>query len=295
MYQPRGILPAVITPMHADGGIHEEALRAQIRRHQQSGVHGLFCLGTNGEFYALEEDEKIRVMEIVADENGHGLPLCAGVGCVTTAQTVRLAQRAQAIGVDAISVITPYFGQVGDAAMIEHCRTIARSVEVPVILYSIPMRTGNQITPAVLKALAGEPNIIAMKDSSGNFDLMLQYLEITDGAFPMLSGNDSLILSGLQAGAVGAIAATANLFPGKVSQIYELYQAGKIREAAQIQAGLRPIRSCFRLGNPNTVIKRAMELLGHPVGPVRAPFEGDYAAWDPVIEEVLARHYQGWS
>ena len=295
MYKPVGVLPAMVTPMHEDGRINEEELRAQVRRHQQSGVHGIFCLGTNGEFYAMDEAEKIRVMEIVVDENAHRLPICAGVGCVTTAQTVRLAERAQQIGVDALSVITPYFGQVSQPALIAHYRAVARSVDLPVILYNIPARTGVSIAYQTVETLAAISNIVGIKDSSGNFDNTLRYLECTGRTWNVLAGNDSLILSTLMAGGTGAIAATANLFPRRVSQIYEQFRAGNLQKATEIQDGLRAIRDCFQLGNPNTVIKHAANLLGHPVGPVRAPFGGDSALWTPAIQAVLDANYSDWN
>ncbi|MEG0742998.1 MAG: 4-hydroxy-tetrahydrodipicolinate synthase [Clostridia bacterium] len=294
MYKPTGILPAMVTPMHKDGSIDEESLCAQVRRHHQSGVHGIFVLGTNGEFYALQEEEKIRVMELTVKENAHKLPICAGIGCITTAQTISLAHKAQEIGVDALSVITPYFGMVSQKALTAHYLSVARNTDLPIILYNIPARTGVSISYQTLEALAKEPNIVAIKDSSGNFDNTLRYLECTDHQFHVLAGNDSLILSTLMAGGKGAIAATANLFPHQVSQIYESFQSGDIARATQIQNGLRAIRDCFALGNPNTVIKYTTNLLGHGVGPVREPFQGDSETWAAVIGKVLETNYSDW-
>ena len=295
MYTPHGVLTAMITPMLPDGGVDEAGLRAQVRRQCASGVHGIFCLGTNGEFYVFDESEKERIMRVVVEEAAGALPVIAGVGCVTTAQTVRLAQAAQEIGVDAVSVITPYFGQVADGGMIAHYRAVAQSTDLGVILYNIPARAGNAISPKVLETLAAVPNIIGIKDSSGNFDNTLRYLEVTGRAFPVLAGNDSLILSTLMAGGKGAIAATANLFPHKVSQIFDLFAASDIAGATEIQDGLRAIRNCFALGNPNTVVKRAVNLLGFPAGDVRAPFGGDYAQWDGKLSQVLHECYADWS
>lgn len=295
MYTPHGILVALVTPMLANGDVDEPNLRAQVRRQCASGVHGIFCLGTNGEFYVLSQEEKLNVIRIVTEEAAGRVPVVAGVGCVTTRETVRLAQAAQQIGVDALSVITPYFAQVSDDGMIAHYRAVAASTDLGVILYNIPARTGNAISARALEALAAVPNIVGVKDSSGNFDNTLRYLECTGRAFPVLAGNDSLILSTLMAGGKGAIAATANLFPHKVSQIYDRFMAGDVQGATQIQDGLRAIRNCFALGNPNTVVKHTVNLLGFPVGDVRAPFGGDYSQWDDKLRAVIAQSYSDWS
>jgi len=294
MYVPYGILPAIVTPMTDDEKIHEENLRKQVRRFLKTRVHGLFCLGTNGEFYVLSKEEKIQVMKAVVQEVNGKLPVCAGVGCITTAETVELAQAAQEAGVHAVSVITPFFGQVSDAALINHYKAVASSVDIGVILYNIPARTGCNISRQVVEKLASVNNIVGIKDSSGNFDTILQYLEVTGRQFPVLSGNDSLILYTLMAGGTGGVAGTANLFPNKIADIYNLYKQQKIDEARRIQDGIRPIRDCLRLGNPNSVIKRAVNLLGWDVGPVRKPFEGDYQQWDPILTDILKKHYRDW-
>ncbi len=295
MYVPHGILPAMITPMNADESLNLPALRRQTRRFLDSRVHGLFCLGTNGEFYSLSKEEKITVMQTVIDEVLGEKPVCVGVGCVTTADTVELAQTAQQLGAQAVSIITPYFGQVGQEELINHYKSVASNVDVSVILYNIPGRTGNFISPKTVEHLAKVPNIVAIKDSSGNFDNMLQYLEITAREFPVLSGNDSLILSALQAGGVGGIAGTANLFPNKVADIYNCFKDGDAKQATKIQDGIREIRKCLTLGNPNSVIKRAALLLGLETGPIRSPFGGDYEHWDKVLNKCLQTHYENWN
>lgn len=298
LYRPHGILVAMATPMKQDGALDLDYLREYTRRFLKSRVHGLFCLGTNGEFYALDREEKVAVMEVVLSEAKGKLPVCCGVGCVTTDDTVYLAQKAQELGADALSVITPYFGQVSEASLIEHYKSVAASVDIGVIMYNIPARTGCTITRRAVEKLAAVENIVGIKDSSGNFDQALQYLEATGREFPVMMGNDSLILYGLMAGASGGIAGCCNMFPNTMPQIYDLFMAGEVSRAMEIQDGLRPIRDCFALGNPNSVVKRVTELLGFPVGPCRKPFgaadASALAAWDERIGAVLDKHYKGW-
>ena len=291
MYHPEGIIPAMATPFHADGSLNLPALRQQVERFIRAGVNALFTLGTNGEFYALSFAEKVEVMSTVIQQTGKRLPVWVGTGCVTTEETIALSKKAEELGADALSVITPYFGQVSQNAMIEHYKAVASSVKIPILLYSIPARTGNAITRETVAELAKVENIIGIKDSSGNFDNTLQYLEITDRKFAVIAGNDSLILSTLMAGGVGAIAGTANIFPERLVAMYQAWKAGDMKKAVELQDSVRPIRDCMKLGNPNSVVKRVANLIGEDLGPARAPFDGDYSVWDPAILRVLQQYY----
>ena len=291
MYQPKGIIPAMATPFHQDGSLNLEELGNQVERFIKSGVHAIFTLGTNGEFYALSYDEKVQVMETVIKKAAGRIPVWVGTGCVTTEETIRLSRRAEEAGATALSVITPYFGQVSQKAMVEHYKAVAAAVRLPILMYNIPARTGNSISRETVAELAQVENIIGIKDSSGNFDNTLQYLEATHRDFAVIAGNDSLILSTLMAGGVGAIAGTGNIFPERLVEMYNAWEAGDISKATALQDSIRPIRDCLKLGNPNSVIKRAANLIGYPVGPARAPFDGDYAAWDPVLMKTLRDHY----
>lgn len=287
MYKPEGILAAMVTPMTEDEVINEKELRSQVNRMVDAGIHSLFCLGTNGEFYALNKDEKVEVMRIVVDECRGRIPVCAGTGCITTKETIELSRKAKETGVDAVSIITPYFAAVSQDELIKHYTSIAESVDIPIILYNIPARTGVNIDYKTVSKLSRIANIVAAKDSSGNFDNILRYIEETDKDFSVLSGNDSLILWTLAAGGCGGIAGTANLFPELLVSIYELWKCGRFEEAKKAQDSLRPIRDTLKLANPNSVVKRAMNLLGYPVGPARSPVSGDGEKLDKELLKVL--------
>lgn len=275
MAEIHGIIPPILTPMHPDESVNEAALRAEVDRMIAAGVHGVFALGTNGEGYILSEREKQQVLEVVVDQAAGRVPVYAGTGCVGTADTVRLSKLAERLGADVLSVITPSFAAASQQELIAHYRAVASAVGLPVVLYNIPARTGNALAPATVETLAAEPNIAGVKDSSGNFDNMLQYIERTrDGRFAVLSGNDSLILWNLLAGGAGGIAGCANVFPKNMVGIYESFRAEDLVQARRCQDNIRPLRDCFRYGNPNTIIKAAAAMLGHPVGSCRAPFNG---------------------
>ena len=270
----RGIIPPVTTPMNEDETVNEQELRRQVNRLIEAGVHGLFPFGTNGESYILSEKEKEQILSVVVEENRGRVPVYAGSGCVGTKDTIRMSQMAQSLGADVLSVITPWFAKASDEELYEHYCAVAKSVKIPVVLYNIPARTGNAISPALAKRLSEVDNIAGIKDSSGNFDNMLQYVEKTRGKdFVVLSGNDSLIYWNLLAGGSGGIAGCANVYPETMASIYDRFMQGDLEGARKAQDSIRSFRDCFKYGNPNTIVKTAVAMLGYPVGKCRAPFD----------------------
>ena len=161
----KGIIAAMATAMYEDGSINESEIRNQVNRHIQAGVDGIFCLGTNGEFYILSTEEKKRVMRICVDEARGRVPVYAGTGCVGTQDTIDLSLAAQEIGVDVLSIITPYFAALSQEELYRHYAEIAAAVTLPIVMYNIPMRTGCAIEPETVSRLAkdGNPNSIVKR------------------------------------------------------------------------------------------------------------------------------------
>ncbi len=287
----KGILPALITPMDDQENINIQELEVQIQRQLQAGVQGIFCLGTNGEFYSLNYQEKIQIMEKTCSIVNHQAPVIAGIGNVTTQESIKLAKEAESIGVDAISVITPYFISCSQADLLEHYSKIAASVKLPVFLYTIPARTTNDITPETLESLSRIENIIAIKDSSGNFDKVKEYISITkqNKDFEVFLGTDSLILDGLLQGAIGALSGLANIAPELICNIYRSYQSNDLDAARKYQNDTNELRSILSLGNPNSMTKRAVKILGYPVGPCREPANINDEAIDEKIRHTLTK------
>lgn len=269
----RGIIPPIITPMNEDESLNEAGLRSQVNRLIEAGVHGLFPFGTNGEGYILSEKEKETVLSVVIDEVRGRVPVYAGSGCVGTKDTIRMSRMVESLGADVLSVITPWFAKASDEELYEHYAAVAKSVKLPIVLYNIPARTGNSLSPSLVERLSAIDNIVGVKDSSGNFDNMLQYIERTRGReFAVLSGNDSLIYWNLLAGGCGGIAGCANVYPRTMAEIYDKFIAGDLEGAKKAQDSIRSFRNCFRYGNPNTIVKTAVSMLGYPAGRCRAPF-----------------------
>lgn len=269
----KGIVVPIATPMHENESINLSVYQEQIDRQIEAGIHGIFCLGTNGEFYVMSEDEKLAVIEATVKYTAGRVPVYAGTGCASTRDTIRLSKQAEEMGVDALSIITPYFAAASQDEIVWHFTTVAEAVNLPIILYNMPARTGNIISPATAEKLSHIDNIVGIKDSSGNFDNMKQYIELTaERGFKVFSGNDSLILWNLLAGGSGGIAGCANVYPKTLASIYNTYVKGDVQKAMEIQDSIRPLRNCFKFGNPNTIVKAATAMQGVQVGKCRSPF-----------------------
>ena len=291
----KGIIAAMVTSMHDDESLNMEEIKNQVNRQIAAGVDGVFCLGTNGEAYILSEDEKLRIIETVVKAADGRVPVYAGTGMPGTADNIRLSKKAKELGADVLSVISPYFAAISQDEIYNHYAELASAVDLPIVMYNMPARTGNNIAPDTVARLSKVDGIVGVKDSSGNFDNMKQYIELTDPeTFSVLSGNDALILWNLLAGGSGGITAVANIYPEVMVSIYQYFQKGDLEAAKKAQDSIRPIRNCFKFGNPNTVTKTAARIAGNPVGPCRRPFCSlSDAAIAKIRETVEADHARG--
>ena len=274
----KGIIPPVITPMNNDDEqtVNHEALRQQVERLLAGGVHGMFPLGTNGEAYALSFKEKEEILATVIDQVKGRVPVYAGTGCITTAETIRMSKRAEEMGADALSIITPSFALASQKELYDHYVAVAKQVNIPIILYNIPPRTGNKLLPETVARLARDVDVICgAKDSSGDIENLKAFIRVGQELgrpFSVCAGNDGAILTGLREGGAGGIAGRANLYPKTVAAIYDSFVAGDIARAEKCQQRISTLQRVFKFGNPNTIIKKAVNLLGYPVGECRRPF-----------------------
>lgn len=272
----KGIMTPILTPMKEDESVNIVELRHQIDRLIAGGVHGIFPFGTNGEGYILNPDEKLQVLEATIDQVKGRVPVYAGTGCISTRDTIQLSKEAEKLGADVLPIITPSFALASQKELYDHYVAVAQEVDLPIVLYNIPARTGNKLLPeTVLKLAEDVDNIIGAKDSSDDWENLKAYIQLTkdlDKKFYVLSGNDSLILPALKEGRAGGIAGCSNVYPHVLASIYDLFQAGKIEEAQAAQDSIADFRAVFKYGNPNTVVKKAVQLLGYPVGDCRRPF-----------------------
>ncbi|CAB3797266.1 4-hydroxy-tetrahydrodipicolinate synthase [Paraburkholderia caffeinilytica] len=284
----KGIIPALITPMTASEDVGETGLRTLIERLIEAGVHALFVLGTNGEFIALNEAEKLQIAKIAVDQARSRVPVIAGTGAYATRDVIDLNSKMLDVGVDAVSVITPYFNGATQQELFTHYERIAQATTLPVMLYTIPAKAGITLTIDTVRRLSEIPNIRGIKDSGGDFDRLLQLINLRRDDFAVFTGTDSMILWTLIAGGDGAVAATTNAVPGVVTSIWKHFQAGDVAAARKAQESLRALRDAFALGTMPVVLKTAAEMLGMPAGPARSPAQPLDAQARARLEQALA-------
>lgn len=270
--QIRGIIPPVATPMLANEDLDLPRLKWFIDHLIKEGVHGIFVLGTNSEFYALDEKEKQEVIATAVAHVNHRVPVYAGTGAETTREAVRLTKMAEREGADGVSVITPYFINPSQQEICDHYRRIAENTKLPVLLYNNPATCGGvKIDVDSVARLAEVPNILAMKDSSGDLQNTIECIRVVPERFSVMMGRDTLIYSALQMGAKGAVPATANIAPGLVVKIYETFMKGDYAASKAAQLQLNPVRHSLALGTAPGGVKAALTLLGRSIGPSRSP------------------------
>ncbi len=272
-FVPRGIIPAMVTPIDEKGRINEKALRKLTNHLIDGGSHGLFPVGSQGEFFSLTFEQKKEAVRIVVDETRGRVPVYGGTGAVTTREAIETTKMAQDLGVNAVSVITPYFLVPSQKELIAHYTAIAMACpDLPILLYSNPDRTQVPFPVSTLLELAAVDNIIGIKDSSGDMSMTGEYIRLTRGMnFHVLMGRDTLIYAALCYGAAGSICATANVDPRVPVEIYEAFIAGDHKRALDAQFRLAPLRVAFGLGTFPVVVKEALNMIGIDAGPAIPP------------------------
>ncbi|MFT4172515.1 MAG: dihydrodipicolinate synthase family protein [Rhodocyclaceae bacterium] len=271
-----GIIPPLVTPTDAQGRVLEAGVRRLVDHVIAGGVHGVFALGGAGEFYALDAARRQRVAELVIEQVGGRVPVFLGASAITTTDAVEQARTAEALGANAISVLTPFYVSPSDDELFAHFVAIAKATRLPVVLYTNPDRTGVSMSAPLVERLSEVDNIVAIKDSSGDMTLTAEFIRRTrHRGFKVLAGRDTLIYGTLAHGGAGAVATTANIAPALVVEIYEKFRVGDVAGALDAQFRLNPLRLAFGLGTFPSIAKDALRAIGvdagEPILPV-APF-----------------------
>ncbi|MFZ3170121.1 MAG: 4-hydroxy-tetrahydrodipicolinate synthase [Candidatus Methanoperedens sp.] len=266
----KGVLPALITPFTKDNKVDKEGLRQNIGFLIENGVSGIVPCGTTGESATLSIEEHEKVIEIAIECST--VPVVAGTGSNNTTEALELTNSAKDAGADVALLITPYYNKPNDRGMLAHFKKIANEVDIPIILYNVPSRTGINLKPEVVAELAKESNIIGVKEASGNLDQVTRILELTqDEDFVVFSGDDGLTLPIMSIGGAGVISVVANVAPKLTVSMVEAFRDGNFEEARKLHIKLAPlIRAVFLETNP-IPIKKAVELIGLPAGDLRLP------------------------
>lgn len=267
-FVPRGIIPPIVTPFTDEGKVDYDKLREMVDFLIDNGVHGLFPMGTTGEFYAVSDEEYKKVLMTVKEQAKGRVPVYGGASHITTRGVIHLIRICEEVGVDAISVLTPMFVSQTQDELYDYYKTIAESTYLPIIMYNNKPKTNVTIEPATAARLAKIENIVGVKDSTGDMTNAAEYIRLTrdNDNFHVLMGRDTLIHAALCYGASGAIASCANVAPRICADIYDKYMAGDIKGSLDAQYQLAPLRIACGMGTFPAVIKEGLEQQGIHVG-----------------------------
>lgn len=286
-----GVVPAMATPFTEALALDEPRVRELCQWYVRCGVHGISVAGSQGEFFSLDADERLRLIEVAMKAIDGRVPLYAGTGAVTTREAIRLTQAAETIGADLALLITPYFIQPTQDELVEHYRAVAKATRLPVMLYNNPPRTAVNILPKTLARCMASDNVIGIKDSSGDLTQSIEYLLGAPRPALLFSGRDTVALAMMMHGGQGTISPAANVFPRLMVRLYERLRAGDLTEARRISDVFAPLRGAWALGSFPVVIKEAMAIAGQGAGPPRAPIarlpEGPLRALRDVVEAIM--------
>lgn len=266
-----GVCPAVVTPFDDSGAVNYHAFERQIERQLNAGVNGICICGTTGEASTLSKDEHLSIVEFCVKTVNHRVKVIAGAGSNCTSSALYLSQQAQQAGADALLLVTPYYNKANQSGLIKHYEYIADRVELPIILYNVPSRTGLSFTGETYKTLSEHPKINGVKEASGNFALITQTRMLCGDEFYIWSGNDDQTVPMMSLGAKGVISVACNVAPELMVEITHLCLNGDFYSASKRQIeSWEFISSLFCEVNPIPV-KCAMNLLGHHAGTLRLP------------------------
>ena len=268
----KGAGVAIVTPMKDNFEVNYDKLEELINQQIDAGTDAIIIAGTTGESSTLTMEEHHNVIKAAVEFTKHRVPVVAGTGSNCTKTAIQLSKEAEEAGVDGLLIVTPYYNKATQAGLIGHYSQIADSTKCPIIMYNVPGRTGCNLLPeTVAERVKSKENIVGLKEATGNMAQASTTMNLTDGKIDMYSGEDGLVVPLLAIGAVGVISVWSNVAPAKVHQMCDSFFRGDIETARKLQLEALPlVDALFSEVNPIPV-KKAMNLMGMEVGPLRSP------------------------
>jgi 4-hydroxy-tetrahydrodipicolinate synthase len=282
-----GVGTALVTPFRKDGSIDEAAMRRLVRRQLDAGIHFLSPCGTTGEAPTLSHAEKIRVVELVVEENAGRVPVLAGGGGYDTRDTIALVHDMEKAGADGILSVTPYYNKPTQEGLYQHYKAIAESTSLPIIVYNVPGRTGVNVDVATIVRLASIANIVGVKEASGNVVQMCEIFASVPDDFILLSGDDPLTVAAMAIGGRGVISVASNAAPAEMVQIVEMAEKGDFASARRLHTWLLPFCQVNFIESNPIPVKAAMAAMGLLEEHYRLPLVPPSAAARDKIMRVL--------
>lgn len=288
----QGVLVPIITPFTADGQVNASALQQLVERFAEAGVAGIVACGTTGEYYALDEDERELVLKTVAQAGKGRLALIAGINALSTPQAINYARQAQELGYEGLMLATPAYSLPCQEGIKLHFRTVAEATPLPIIMYDFPQRVGVQIETETVIELARIPNIVGIKESSGNFNRGLALLQADIPDFDIVSGSDDMAADFLFWGARSWISGGANVFPAEQAAMCRAAAEGRWDEVRKLMSGMYPVIQAMEAGDYNQKAKLGCRRHGIDAGTVRLPLaplsDGDAQAFISLLDAYEA-------
>lgn len=266
----KGAGVAIITPFN-ENGVDFDKLKELIEFNIKSGTNAIVICGTTGEASTMTLEERKNTIKFTVDTVNKRIPVIAGTGSNCTQSAVDMSKWAESIGVDGVLVITPYYNKTTQKGLIEHFKTVASSIKVPIIIYNVPGRTGMNILPKTLKELSEIDNIAAVKEASGNISQIAEIKALCRDKLDIYSGNDDQTIPILSLGGIGVISVLSNIIPKDISNMCKLFFEGKIDEALKLQLDSLALTNALFIETNPIPVKTAMNLLGMNVGKLRLP------------------------
>jgi len=265
-----GSIVAMVTPFR-DGKVDEVKIRELVQFHVKNGTDAIVPCGTTGESPTLSHAEHKRVVEVTIEAAAGQIPVIAGTGSNSTAEAIELTQHAKQAGADGVLMVCPYYNKPTQAGLIAHYKAVAAAVDIPIIMYNIPGRTGVNMLTETVAALAGLPNIVGMKEASGSLEQMTEVISLCGDRLTVVSGDDTLTLPLMAVGGKGVISVVANIVPKETAEMTRAALNGDWKRAKELHLRLFPLcKAMFYETNPIPV-KTAMQLLGRLNGELRLP------------------------
>lgn len=286
-----GSAVAIITPMNPDESINYDKLGQLIDYQIENGTDAIVICGTTGESATMTDQEHVDCIEYAVKRTAGRVPVIAGAGSNHTSYAVWMSKEAKRVGADALLHVTPYYNKTSPLGLIRHFNVLADATDLPIVLYNVPSRTGVNLTPSVCRELSKHPNIVGLKEASGNISQVAEIAQLCGDDLDLYSGNDDQIVPLLSLGAKGIISVLANIMPKQTHDICQLFFEGKVAQSRQLQLELLPlIHALFSDVNP-IPIKEAVNLMGWNCGECRLPLVGMQPQTKEQLAEELKRFH----
>lgn len=257
----KGSAVAIVTPMDSHGNLDFKAMEKLLKFQLENGTDAIVVNGTTGESATLEEKEKLELIEFVVHYVNHRVPVIMGTGSNCTSHAVRLSRKAQSLGASALLQVTPYYNKTSQHGLVEHFTAVADSVEIPIILYNVPTRTGVNISPETYLKLSEHPNIRAVKEAGGNISSIAKTAALCGDRLDLYSGNDDQIVPILSLGGKGVISVLANIMPFETHMICQYFFEGEIEKSRNMQLELLAMMNALFMDVNPVPVKAALSIL----------------------------------